>query len=350
MKHRCTIFLTACWLAATCFVLFAAGGLRAADSTNAVLAQSASNDATNLLTRTFKIEDTKTFREGLENGEVIITGEESKQAASHSRSPVQSLDMAVHNFFTSVGVDLAAPKSVFYNETNGTLFVRATRADLAVVEQAIEVLSIKPPQVKIRVQFYAMRETNSAAGFFSEKRGLQTFNTNILSASKSKAFCQLMRSFGDVEVLGSSEVKGASGREMRVSASGARTNAAGSASPAVNVVPYVSADNQTIQLVLIPDFLEKIAESPGEFQSLRNVPDAGTRHPARQITSTAILQSGQTYVWTGRTTGVGSKAVLILVTPTIVDSADNHAEKDESGIYDRYNGSKPLPGEKALQR
>ncbi|HUA65757.1 MAG TPA: hypothetical protein VME24_07915 [Alphaproteobacteria bacterium] len=69
-------------------------------------------------------------------------------------------------FFSSLGVDLTPPKTVFFNDTVGTLFVYATPQDLDIIERAIQVLNQAPPMVHIKTRFIDVSQTdNNALGF-----------------------------------------------------------------------------------------------------------------------------------------------------------------------------------------
>ena len=56
-------------------------------------------------------------------------------------------------FFSSLGVNLDAPKTVFFNDRLGVLFVYATPQDLDIIEKAIQVLNQVPPMVHIKSRF-----------------------------------------------------------------------------------------------------------------------------------------------------------------------------------------------------
>ena len=72
----------------------------------------------------------------------------------------------VRQFFTAAGVLLDPPKTVFFNERQGMLMVRATLQDLDTIEQAVQVLNISPPQVTIEAKFAEVtQEDNRALGF-----------------------------------------------------------------------------------------------------------------------------------------------------------------------------------------
>lgn len=72
---------------------------------------------------------------------------------------------AVIGFFQSVGVDLSPQngKNVFFNDREGTLLVRATAQELDLVEAAIQILNIAPPEVNIKVKFVEVTQNDSRA-------------------------------------------------------------------------------------------------------------------------------------------------------------------------------------------
>jgi general secretion pathway protein D len=70
----------------------------------------------------------------------------------------------VRTFFTTMGVDLTVPgKSVFFNDREGSLIVRATLQDLDTIEAAVQVLNIAPPQVNIKAKFVEITQTDARA-------------------------------------------------------------------------------------------------------------------------------------------------------------------------------------------
>src|SRR5262249_11867259 len=75
-----------------------------------------------------------------------------------SRAVTRTNDMAftqadVRQFFFTMGIDLNPPKSIFFNDREGSLVVRATLQDLDVIETAVQVLNIAPPQIHIKSKF-----------------------------------------------------------------------------------------------------------------------------------------------------------------------------------------------------
>ena len=76
--------------------------------------------------------------------------------------------MMARDFFTATGVDFTQPpgKALFFNERKGLLFVRATTAELDLIESAIQTLNAVGPQVNIRAKFAEVsQEDNRALGF-----------------------------------------------------------------------------------------------------------------------------------------------------------------------------------------
>ncbi|MBM3846412.1 MAG: hypothetical protein FJ405_09020 [Verrucomicrobia bacterium] len=69
----------------------------------------------------------------------------------------------VRNFFLAAGVNLDPPKQVFYNDRTGLLLVRAAIGDLDIIEQAIQVLNVPPPQLSIKARFAELNLNQSKA-------------------------------------------------------------------------------------------------------------------------------------------------------------------------------------------
>jgi tetratricopeptide (TPR) repeat protein len=89
------------------------------------------------------------------NPDTFNQGMESALGASSARL---GPGRVAREFFEKVGVDLDPPKSVFFNDREGTLLVHATLADLDRVEAVVQVLDIPPPQVNIKVRFFEVPE------------------------------------------------------------------------------------------------------------------------------------------------------------------------------------------------
>ena len=72
------------------------------------------------------------------------------------------VSLAARNFFTTLGVNLFPPKSIFFNDRLGVLFVRATMQDLDTIESAIQALNQVAPEVHIKARFVQVEQDDSA--------------------------------------------------------------------------------------------------------------------------------------------------------------------------------------------
>ena len=73
---------------------------------------------------------------------------------------------AARAFFNALGLNLNFPKSVFFNDRLGVLFVKATEQDLDTIERAIDTLNKVAPQVHIKSRFIEVQQDdNKALGF-----------------------------------------------------------------------------------------------------------------------------------------------------------------------------------------
>ncbi len=82
-------------------------------------------------------------------------------------TPSSVVTPVVQNFFLTAGVTLNEPgKAVFYNDKLGMLMVRATLNDLDMIEKAMQILNMTPPQLTIRAKFMEVnQDDNRALGF-----------------------------------------------------------------------------------------------------------------------------------------------------------------------------------------
>jgi type II secretory pathway component GspD/PulD (secretin) len=81
-----------------------------------------------------------------------------------------AVQAAVRAFFNANGVNFDDPlvpgKTVFFNDRHGQLLVRATLADLDIIEAAVQTLNIVAPQVNIKAKFAEIsQQDNRALGF-----------------------------------------------------------------------------------------------------------------------------------------------------------------------------------------
>jgi Zn-dependent protease with chaperone function len=62
------------------------------------------------------------------------------------------VNVAVRDYFEMVGVKFEPPKMIYFNDRTGMLMVKATLADLEIVQRAVEMLNYEPPQVTLEVR------------------------------------------------------------------------------------------------------------------------------------------------------------------------------------------------------
>jgi general secretion pathway protein D len=83
-----------------------------------------------------------------------------------AETPTKDYIDVVRQFFLAAGVDLAPPKAIFWHDRLGMLMVRATLQDLDIIEQAVQMLNMAPPQIMIDAKFAEVtQEDAKALGF-----------------------------------------------------------------------------------------------------------------------------------------------------------------------------------------
>jgi len=91
-----------------------------------------------------------------------------------------NVSLAAKSFFTSLGLNLDPPKSVFFNDRLGVLFVRASSQDLDTIEKAIQVMNMTAPQVHIKARFIEVEQDNSSALGFDWYLGNVNMGKNVV--------------------------------------------------------------------------------------------------------------------------------------------------------------------------
>src|SRR5262249_60396742 len=79
-------------------------------------------------------------------------------------TPAVQIVAIARQFFSTAGVDFTPQgKSLFFNDRSGMLMVRATLQDLDIIEQAVQVLNMAPPEVTIEAKFAEITQTDTKA-------------------------------------------------------------------------------------------------------------------------------------------------------------------------------------------
>lgn len=103
-------------------------------------------------------------------------------------TPSEIVIPVVKSFFTTAGVTLTEPgKAVFYNDRLGVLMVRATLADLDMIEKAVQILNMSPPQMTIRAKFMEVNQDDSRALGFDWYWGNTLLNGGTIGAQGGTA-------------------------------------------------------------------------------------------------------------------------------------------------------------------
>jgi beta-lactamase regulating signal transducer with metallopeptidase domain len=131
--------------------------------------------------------------------------------------PTNDLSALAMAFFSRLGVNIDPPKTVFYNDGLGILFVYATPDDLDVVGKAVQALSDAPQQIHIKARFIEVpQKFLSSAGTKSMVSGLT--NGAILSNPEFEHFLHEVKLQKGSEELAEPEVVTMGGRQTQMRA------------------------------------------------------------------------------------------------------------------------------------
>jgi general secretion pathway protein D len=137
------------------------------------------HEANPLYVRTFKV-DARAVLEGLQPREGQAERNRVELAARAARdhyvgglagvaraTELERVPRALRDYFASLGVDLDPVKNpgkaIFFNDRQGMIIVRATMQDLDIIETAIQVLNLVPPQINIKARFVEVPEEEAKA-------------------------------------------------------------------------------------------------------------------------------------------------------------------------------------------
>jgi type II secretory pathway component GspD/PulD (secretin)/tetratricopeptide (TPR) repeat protein len=96
---------------------------------------------------------------------------------------------AARNYFSALGVDLSpgTGKTVFFNDRQGVLIVRATVQDLDMIEAAIQILNIVPPQINIKSKIIEVSQDDTKALGFDWYLGNVLMNNGSIGGQAGTA-------------------------------------------------------------------------------------------------------------------------------------------------------------------
>jgi type II secretory pathway component HofQ len=96
------------------------------------------------------------------------------------------------NYFNSKGLNFPPPKSIFFDDKLGLLFVKATPTDLNAVERLVVQLNFEPPQVHMKAYFIEITESDAQA-LLNAGTVLTTTNNNSVEILDDDKMSQLLR-------------------------------------------------------------------------------------------------------------------------------------------------------------
>lgn len=325
--------------------------------------QNAATSAPELATRTFQVEPT-TIAKAIET-----------QLPQFKPVTATNVTAGLRALLESAGADLSPPKSIYYNDRAGGLFVRAAPQELDAIEELLQVIGRQPLQVNVKAVFVELPFGKSLPKDLMDILGpiTQMNNTNftgILTASKFPIILRALEKNSEAKILAMPQVTTMSGRQAQLQVADVKTILNGLAVTAVvsnsvtnlvyqsqamsfgtvlDVLPVVDSDGFTVQMTLIPTVTEFLGYEDPKKLKLAASADQGT-FPlpiirTRRMTTSASVWDGQTIVLgnlsdqlldapvtlkgTPKTSAKNQgKQLLVFVTPTIIDQAGNRANPD----------------------
>jgi beta-lactamase regulating signal transducer with metallopeptidase domain len=288
------------------------------------------NEPLPLYVRTFKV-DPNTFLAGLHARAGLAGTRDLDLPAIHK---------AAQDCFRSAGVELAPPKSIFFNKSEGSLMVRATLQDLDVIEKAVQVLNIAPPQINIKTKFIELPAASLAdfwrnVGAADPAKSGGTNWTTVLTPAQARAALKTVKSIPKADLLTEASVTTLDGRQAQiqcvelrtivmginpraltppgVNPSSVSTNANDTNAlyvaqtlpfgPTLDVVPHAASDGRSVQMTLIPSLTEFLGYDPPTNPvpvyvrgKQEKVTQPLPRFRVRQITNSADVLDGHTLV------------------------------------------------------
>jgi tetratricopeptide (TPR) repeat protein len=91
------------------------------------------------------------------------------------------VSVAARTFFSTLGVNLDPPKSLFFNDRLGLLFVRATMQDLDTIESALQALNQVAPEVHIKTRFIQVEQDDSRGLGFDWYLGQYNLGSGVVA-------------------------------------------------------------------------------------------------------------------------------------------------------------------------
>ncbi len=178
--------------------------------------------------------------------------------------------LGLERFLASIGVNLSPPKGMYLNERKGMLMVRAARREIETMEQVIKMLSASPEQVSIETKTCELPEGGKFGHVLTEiglvRHSDPAFglSTGVLTEMQFHTLIKALEQHPGADLQTLANIRISSGKLEKIKlrppngragadAGGGRAYMVGAASDSehIDVVPYVWADEYTIQMAVI---------------------------------------------------------------------------------------------------
>ena len=331
-----------------------------------------------LETRMFQV-DTDTFYKALESVTGLISDLRTNK--------MEIVHAAVRKFFHSEGgvnLDPSVGKTVFFNDRECSLFVRATNDELDIVKRVILMLNFGPPQVNIKIRWVEIPQKLMTPAWLNAHSNAFLFpltnpdvTLNILTEAQTADVLERINQRNGFHLLNEGQVTTLTERQAQISISEAKgvvasinpkaltkpgvvsTNKDGadflkmetiSLGPVFDVIPTVSADEDTISLQMTVTLTEFLGYNKAEKEVTIYVDGKKRKttlplpiYRVRQITQNPVVTDGTTMILgnlptretakqpngeykTTDVTSTQTNLLFVLVTPTVIDPNGNRAK------------------------
>lgn len=270
------------------------------------------------------------------------TGATPTDLTNHAAGAV--LIERLRQLLTSMGADLSPPKSIYLNDRLGMIMVRASLADLDVIEQVIQMVNQAPPQVTIDAKFIEVTENAPGASTFLEALGWNAVTspvapitlqvpadrsivatatnrtpptapfTGVLTPAQHRKAIAALEQRDGVDLLSAPRVTTLSGRQAQIKVVSVQyvvtdvqqpetkngtpmpISEPFECGPVLDLVPCVAADGSAIQMTVTPTIREFMGYNPAGKQFATTGAHPLPQFRVRQVTASATLADGQTLV------------------------------------------------------
>lgn len=295
-------------------------------------ASPAPEDSAKLFTRSFKLNPNDFIRRisalsPAANTGAILPSEQARLVRAYFETAGVSFEAGETN---------ANKKALFYDDRQGTLFVRATLSDLDVVENAVIALNITPPQVVASVQFI---DYNPAAlpslleGADLGPLDVQKRAQFVLDPQMTGNFIANARKIETAHVLTAPLVTTLSGRQCQVNIEDANVVAGTEPAPVIDIIPTVKNLDVSTQVTITQnEFVAAGTTNTAPVDRVRRwgveglIPRHGSlliHIPAKELTVPVlgnIPHLGPLFK------NSAQRAMFVIIQTTVIDAAGNEVK------------------------